>query len=108
MTKVDDPQALLTLPLFMAWVKEQKPYRSFCFTDVHDCSVARYLKDHGQIDVNCGVGSVNIGKIGLNRVTLLIPQDIQDVMEKLFIGAKRSATYGELLMALERVDGKED
>lgn len=111
-----DVQALLTLPLFMAWVKEQEPTKIFEFMDNHTCSVAQYLIANGLEKVNVGGRSVNFSLTPrlAPRHNITIPESIQDVMTLMFddpknpsLRATRRATFGELYIQLEAAYDKE-
>lgn len=98
-------QDLLTLPLFLAWVKEQRPERAFTFTDINHCSLAQYLTAKGLDNVNVGVSTVFVG--WPTRECLEVPKAIQDVMEDMFgDDASSSATFGALAVQLEKVNAQ--
>lgn len=99
-------QELLTLPLFLVWVKEQHPSKVFTYTDIRHCSIAQYLTAQGLDKVNAGVSIVDVGYPTCE--CLEIPKDIQKVMEDMFgdDNASVSATFGALAVQLEKVNAQ--
>lgn len=104
---MSNTQALLTLPKFLVWVKEQEPTKTFKFVDIENCSIAQYLKANGQVDVNVGATVACFGREP--RVRVDIPKAIRDVMTLVFDGDNELsrthfATFGALAEQLEKVN----